>query len=82
MVFRSNSELFPDAPPNQVIEVRPDCQKAEWLIEMTESGRGRVIRHVQSQKRQSGIVLNCDGVSKKNIQKRQPHPEQKLTKAL
>jgi hypothetical protein len=53
----------PEIVVQPMMEVTPDRKKAECLIEMTESGRGIVIRHVQSQKRRSGILVNCDGVS-------------------
>jgi hypothetical protein len=46
-----------------MMEVRPEPENAEPAIAMTESGRVRVVRHSQHLKRQSGIVVNCDGAS-------------------
>jgi hypothetical protein len=46
-----------------MIEVTPEFSNAERAIAVTESGRVRVVRPLQSLKMQSVIVVSCDGVS-------------------
>jgi hypothetical protein len=45
------------------MEVTPEFRNAEGETVLTESGRVRVVRHLQKQKTESGISANFDGVS-------------------